>query len=180
MTTSGVIDIRKHSFSSADHLFLDTNVWLSVYGALSHARNRSAVYSARLRDMRSAGCSIFIDVLVVSEFVNTYARWEYNQSDPKPAKFKDFRASAAFRPVAQDIAHNVRRIIRQCNCCNSGFSDVDLEALLAHYGKGQSDFNDQMIAEICKDKNLALVTDDADFQATGLTILTANRRLLPQ
>lgn len=37
---------------------------------------------------------------------------------------------------------------------------------------------DQVIREACKRSGLKLVTDDADFAGEGVTILTANRRLL--
>jgi len=55
---------------------------------------------------------------------------------------------------------------------------LNIVALVDEYEKGNSDFNDQVLAELCKSKGLTLVTDDSDFADTGLTIVTANQRLL--
>lgn len=40
------------------------------------------------------------------------------------------------------------------------------------------DFNDQVLAELCKSRNLTLVTHDGDFKDLGLNLLTANQSLL--
>lgn len=47
------------------------------------------------------------------------------------------------------------------------------------YQVGGSDFNDQVIREVCKSNGFKLLTDDGDFDTQGLTVLTANSRLLP-
>lgn len=178
MTTNKVTDIRYYSFSKANRLFLDANIWLSVYGPLAYKRTSATVYSRAIRDIRLAGCSVFLDALVMSEFVNVLARWEYRQSPLRFKTFKQFRQSPAFKPVAEDIANNARRILKQCRRCDSCFPDLDIEALLCEFQKGNSDFNDQMLCEICREKKLTMVTDDPDFGGSGLTILTANSRLL--
>jgi len=50
--------------------------------------------------------------------------------------------------------------------------------LLVQYEEGDSDFNDQVLVEICKSKDLTLITHDADFKAVDINILTANKKLL--
>ncbi len=173
-------DVRLYSFSNDDRLFLDANIWLSVYGPLAYNRRRRArYYSKALRDIRNSDCEVFLDALVLSEFINNMARWEYGQSSPKPSTFKIFRQSSAFKAIAENIVNNVRRIVSQCRRCESNFTGVDIQSLLTEFEKGDSDFNDQMISEICKHKGLTLITDDADFKGSDLTILTANNRLLP-
>jgi len=178
MTKSKVEPIDRYIFQGEERLFLDANVWLSVYGPLGRRNARSAAYSDALKRIRSAGCLILLDVLVVSEFINAFARMEYRQSASGSSGFKHFRKSASFAPVAKDIAQNTRRILRQCQRCNSSFTTADIDALIREFELGNSDFNDQMIAEICRTESLHLVTDDADFKGTGLFILTANRFLL--
>lgn len=171
-------DISSYSFSKDDRLFLDTNIWLSVYGPTAYQRRRMTIYANAIRDIRKAQCSVFVDVLIMSEFINAYARWEYKQSASSSNTFKDFRRSTAFVSIAKDISVNAKRIIKQCQCCDSNFISIDVEALLTEFEKGNSDFNDQIFSEICKDKELTLVTDDKDFKGSGLTILTANNQLL--
>ncbi len=173
-----VKDISSYSFSEDDGFFLDANIWLSVYGPIAYRRSRTLIYANAIRDIRKIGCFIFIDVLILSEFINTYARWEYKQSSLRRKRFKNFRKNNAFVPIAKDIAVNAKRIIKQCRCYDSNFASIDIEALLTEFEKGNLDFNDQVFSELCKDKKLILVTDDSDFKDSGLTILTANSRLL--
>ncbi len=88
MTTNSVVDIRTYSFQKQDRLFLDACVWLSVYGPFARRRVRAAHYSNALIDIRGAGCSIYLDVLILSEFINAFARWEYNSLRSKPPNSK--------------------------------------------------------------------------------------------
>ena len=55
---------------------------------------------------------------------------------------------------------------------------LEMNDLLDDYAVGGFDFNDQVIAQLCKDKGLTLITNDGDFKGQDVTILTANRRLL--
>lgn len=117
---------------------------------------------------------------MLSEFVNSCARFEY-ESLPvttKPARFKDFRRSPGFHPVAQRIAAVCQRILGVCSCVESGFTSLDSWALLNEYEKGNLDLNDQVLVHLCGSKGLTLVTDDADFRGQDVTVLTANRKLL--
>jgi len=173
-------DIRHYSFCKSDHLLLDANIWLSIYGPVAMQNWRTQVYSAAWRDMRTHNSQILLDALVLSEFINAFARFEYNQQPPatKPKDFKLFRNSSNFKPIAEEITVNVKNIVRIATRCDSGFVSVDIDTLLATYEAGDSDFNDLMLAELCKAEDLIMVTHDADFPGTGINILTANKRLL--
>ncbi len=175
---SNIKDIGSYSFSRDDKFFLDANIWLSVYGPMTHNRRRASIYSSAIRDIHSTGCAVYIDVLIISEFINVYARWEHKQSASRNNNFKDFRRSSAFVKIAEDIAVNAKRIIKQCQLCDSNFANIDIEALLTEFGKGDLDFNDKVFSTLCKDRGLILVTDDEDFKGSDLAVLTANDRLL--
>ena len=117
----------------------------------------------------------------VKDVCNHYLSFEAQKlgsNEISPRTFKDYRRSAAFAVVAADIAENAKRIVRQCRRCDSGFTDVRIESLLSDFGRGDEDFNDQIVAEICKARGLTFITDDGDFSHSGLSILTANARLL--
>ncbi len=171
-------DIKAHSFSETDKYFLDANIWLYVYGPIAFRNKKSATYSKALFELRNVGCLIFIDVLIVSEFINTYARFEHKQSQRREINFKEFRKTSTFSEISKDITNNTKRIIKQCQRCNLNFVDIDIEGLLSKFEKGDSDFNDQVFSEICKINGYILITDDADFDCEDLNILTANQRLL--
>lgn len=173
-----VLHVRDYRFTSADELFLDANVWLYIHGPQRPSRGpRTDYYSSAFRRILEAKCRIYIDVLVLSEIINRWARFHYQESGAG-FSFKAFRNSDAFKPIAFHIAADTRRILTQCSPVESGFTMLDMDALTAEYGHGRADFNDQVIRETCKRNLLKLVTDDADFAGEGVTILTANNRLL--
>lgn len=180
MTITVIKDIKIHRFSERDTFLLDANVLLSVYGPNANKEAYTSFYSDALVKMRTSKCNIFIDTLILSEFVNRFAHWAFDQLPPeeKPLTFKEFRKSENFKPVAQEIADDVRRIIDYADCCDSEFESIDMEELLSEYALGNSDFNDQIIARLCKRRGFILVTHDGDFAGGEMDILTANRRLL--
>lgn len=171
-------DIRSYSFSDSDRLLVDTNVWFSVYGPVPYRRKRADAYSKALAAIKRARSLVYIDVCVMSEFVNHYARWEHRLTGDQFTSFKDFRNSGYFTPVAKRIATCAMGILRSCERCNSCFTSIDESAVFNTFAAGDKDFNDQIIVEICKEKDLILLTDDGDFSALEIDILTANNRLL--
>jgi predicted nucleic acid-binding protein len=178
MTSCNASDIRSYSFNAQDHLFLDANIWLSLYGQAAWARRRTPDYSRAWRDIVQRGCAVFIDVLVVSEFINAYARIEYQRLRTGQMTFKSFRKTSAFPPIAAMIAQCVTRILRRCRRLDSGFETCDINRLLNDFGQGSEDFNDQVIVEVCRTHGLKLITDDGDFKGARLDVLTANPNLL--
>ena len=100
-------DINSYAFSNSDRLLLDANVWMFVHGPNRPGDNRVAVYSGALAKILAANSTIHTDVLIISEFINRYARLRHGilqSTAGAPADFKQFRNSADFKPVAQEIA----------------------------------------------------------------------------
>jgi len=175
---NNVSALADYEFTPADELLLDTNVWLLVYGPQKPGSARVAAYSRALAKILAARSRIYIDVLIVSEFINAYARLKWKLVAPHFGQFKAFRKSVEFKPVAQDVAADAKRILKHCARIESGFEALDINGLIDEYGTGDFDFNDQVIAGLCKSKGLILVTDDADFGGRGVPVVTANKRLL--
>jgi predicted nucleic acid-binding protein len=182
MKMSKAQDIAAYGFTNADKLFFDANIWLCIYGRQGSADDfRSSTYSNALKNALRANSQILVDVLVISEFVNRIARMEYEIQYPNKTqrpKFKDYRDSAFFKPVAQAIVSDLRKILKFSARTESGLTAVDIHALLAEFENGGHDFNDQILVRLCVSQNLKLVTDDHDFKGKGVDILTANRRIL--
>ncbi|MEW6750616.1 MAG: PIN domain-containing protein [Candidatus Latescibacterota bacterium] len=170
--------VETYDFQPEEALFLDANVWLLVHGPQKPGDPRVAAYSEALAKILTAQSRIYIDVLVVSEFINTYARVKWQLIAPHIKPFKAFRKSPDFTPVAKDIVADVKQVLKHCRRIESGFAACDLEELTADYALGDADFNDQVIAALCKRKGLTLVTDDGDFRDQGIPLVTANKRLL--
>ena len=171
-------DVRSYNFTSKDQLFLDANIWLYVYAPQKPRHPRVAIYSEMFKRIIAAESHIHIDVLVVSEFINAYARMKWRLVRGDNEKFKEFRNSSRFTPIAEEIADSAKRVISQCSRIESGFETLNADNLLDVYSTGNSDFNDQVIAELCKSKELTLVTDDSDFKGQRISVLTGNRHLL--
>jgi len=175
---NNALAVASYNFKSEDELFLDANIWMFVYGPQKPGDTRVAAYSHALARILAAQSRIYIDVLIVSEFINAYARLKWNVMGKPHADFKRFRKSAEFKPVAQDVAADVKRVMKHCSRIESSFEALDIDGLINQFGAGDSDFNDQVITELCKRKGLTLVTDDGDFDGQGIPVVTANKRLL--
>lgn len=171
-------EITHYDFKSSDDLLLDANVWLFIYGPQKPGDRKAAVYSEVLKKILAAESRIYIDVLIVSEFINAYARLRWKLLPASSDNFKQFRKSGDFAHIAQDIAADVRRVLQHCMRVESGFEPLSIDVLLDEYAAGDSDFNDQILATLCKGKGLKLVTDDADFKRREISVVTANKRLL--
>ena len=177
--------VTKYRFQPEDKLFFDANIWLFIYGPQEQKNTKVDIYSSAFHRILKAKSRIYIDILIVSEFINTYSRLKWNIlkrlgdiSETSMEKFKNFRNSPEFESVAQEIGDNTKRILKHCSRIESGFETLELDSLINEYAGGGNDFNDQVFGEICRDKGLKLVTDDGDFKSQGVPILTANYRLL--
>lgn len=170
-------DINSYNFAKTDALLIDANIWLYLYCPQAQRHNISQNYSNALAKILKAKCSVFFDVLILSEFINRYSRLKFNLQKKSP-DFKSYRQSSDFKPVAKEIADAVRRIVKHCKCVESGFASMDMDVLLTDYESKCPDFNDQVLAELCKSRSLKFVTHDGDFKDYDITVLTANRRML--
>lgn len=171
-------EIRHHNFTAQDKLFLDANIWLYLYGPPKPRSYWRPIYTSVFNRMVRAKSRIYIDVLVVSEFINAYARLEWRDASSYPNTFKTFRSSSDFKTVAQDIVTHVNQIMKHCTRIESDFVTLPMDDLLADYISGDFDFNDQVITEICKNNGFTLITNDSDFKTQDIPILTANSNLL--
>jgi predicted nucleic acid-binding protein len=173
--------IEQHVFTAQDRLFFDANVWVFLFGTHYRPTDRKvALYSSAFKKIQDTGCRIAVDVIVLSEFVNRQSRLAFHQLRPSApaADFKPFRKSQAFRPIATTIADACRRILAISTPVETDFSQVDQAALLADYESGRCDFNDYLLARLCRRRGFTLVTDDGDFRGSQVPILTANPKLL--
>ena len=175
--SASICDISSYNFAQTDVLLIDANIWLYIHCPQARRDDITPNYSNALAKILKAKCSIFLDVLILSEFINSYSRIKYKlqrgQSD-----FKSYRQSPFFKLVAKEIADAVRRILKHCECIESGFTSIDMKSLLTDYESKCPDFNDQILAELCRSRSFKLVTHDGDFKDFDITILTANKSML--
>jgi predicted nucleic acid-binding protein len=180
--SGNIIDASRYGFSEKDRILVDANVWFYLFGPSAPRSPAVRVYSAVFTEMQKGKANLYLDVLVLSEFVNRYARVEYEiQKSAGGAvshDFKTFRDSPDFVPIAQAIQASVMKIGKYAQPLDHPLTSCDLPAVLAEFATGKRDINDELLAQCCKRHGLVLLTNDADLVHTGITIFTANPRLL--
>jgi predicted nucleic acid-binding protein len=178
------MDIRKYTFCNKDRLFLDANIWLLIYGPVPRSDKDKIfknIYSNSFKNMLINGAQIFVDELILSEFINAFRQLEFKRMKPEfewSYGFKKFRDSPESVQVTKEIASNARKILKVSLRCDSIFNSANIDAMLNEYEKGHSDFNDQVYLELCKTNGFTFVTNDSDFKDCEVPLLTANSSLL--
>ena len=173
--------IEKYAFSAKDDLLLDANIWLFLYCPHGDPHAHGPVmYSTAFKKIVSAKCKIYITSTVLGEFVNRYCRLAHRLLVARNAaaeEFKDFRGTVLFKPVAKAVADAGKRVLKDASPIGDDFASFDLGRILSDFERGRHDFNDLLIAEVCRRRKLTLITDDEDFSAQDVEILTANALL---
>lgn len=176
-------DARNYKPSNENKFFFDANIWLFIYGPVGNHNNCQVNnYSKLFYKLQSQRCDIYTNSVVISEYTNRFARMEFihHQEDLglENYEFKKFRDSEDFQDIALEIAANIRKIVRFSKICNHEIDDNALFEVADNFESGKHDFNDLIITEICRDKNLILVTDDGDFKSSNIELVTANEKML--
>lgn len=165
----GLINSSAYTVRAVDSFFLDTNVWLLLFGDIAGFQKREqSQYSKILESILSRDCIIFLTSNVISEFSNVLLRRAFNdwQSETENVgkKFKQgFVGSEPYLERVEFISDLINKIIK-LPCVQQmpdDFNAVHLNRILERFKI--IDFNDAYIAEICQTKSLKLVTNDTDF-----------------
>jgi len=173
-------DLSSYSFSPDEQILVDTNIWLYLFPAPNNPSNNFASqYSNAFSNLISAKSQPILDPIILSEYLNRYTRieWEGNYKNQYP-EYKNFRNSPDFSSVASTAKIFAKKILNFCQIHSIPANELDLYQALADFLNGNIDFNDAILVDICKKKNLKLMTNDSDFQDGGIEVLTTNRKLL--
>lgn len=173
--------IVDYSPSNGDKIFFDANIWLTIYGP-SPKHWAQAPCSSLFYELIKNNIDIYTNSLIISEVINSWARLEFNQLSKELGfesnEFKRFRETPKFLEVATDISINMEKILRWSKRFDSCLESIDMEKIISKYMSGTFDFNDIIFEEICMAHDFILVTNDQDFSATDINILTANKNML--
>lgn len=173
-------DLSSYSFSQDEQILVDTNIWLYLFPAPGNPpHNYAHQYSTAFANLVSAKAQPILDPMVLSEYLNRYIRieWEGNYRAQYP-RFKDFRNSPDFASVSSAAETFAKSILSFCQIHSVRADELDLNQALSAFSAGGEDFNDALLVDVCKKRNLKLMTNDGDFQDGGIEVLTTNRRLL--
>ena len=168
--------VADYKFAREDRLLLDTNVWVFVYGPRKPSDSRVSIYSEAYKRILEAKSVVHINIILISEIINAIVQ-SYSNLE-RFGRVKDFVNSAKFLPVAEEVANIIRRISKKCLPLDDGLASIQIDSIIDDYAQGKCGFNDRVLAYLCKRERLTLVTDDADFGGSDITILTANQSVL--
>lgn len=166
---------KRHKYSPEDHLFFDTNIWLHVFGpqGSSHSQ-RAKSYSQVFKRALKAKSNIYIDVLVISEYLNRSLRLHFNQAGQPGENFKNYRGTPEYAAAAQEVTRGAKSFLKYCTLVESDFPQCGLMQIMDEFAYSATDFNDEILIKLCHRHQFTLITDDGDFLNSGLSVLSCN------
>ena len=176
------LDALNYPYSHTDKVVVDANVLVSLFSGLEPPGSTPVrKYSQVLKLITRARTQMILDVLVLSEFVNSCVRKQYQlalESGGVWRSFKSYRQSADFPAVAAATAHAAKQIVKLASPIDHEFTSCPLDQILTDFAPGKSDLNDQFLVEVAKREGAFLLTNDTDFTTGGITVLTTHPKLL--
>lgn len=173
-------NLASYSFSEGEQILVDTNIWLSLFPAPGgYQQGFAHQYSQNFLRLISAKAQPVLDPMVLSEYLNRYAHIEYDANyKTQYPKFKSFRNSPDFQTIASSVGTFAKKIIGFCITHSIPANQLDLVQALTDFLHGGVDFNDAILIDVCRKRNIKLMTNDGDFQSGGIEVITSNQRLL--
>lgn len=165
-----------------DTFMLDTNVLIKIFYPTLGTRN-SAAYINLYQKIRNVNAKLLISSIQLSEFVNRCIRFQfdlYRELHPEITNFKEHYRNTndyqnSMNAIIEIIANDMFPFFTKIN---DNFASLNEDNLLMRCFS--YDFNDAVIAEICRFQNAFLITDDRDYAnyLNKLKIITNNPALL--
>lgn len=160
----------------SSRLLFDTNVWLRVQGYFTDSRDRrSRAYSWFYRRALEQNAAIYLPQIVVSEYVKVSLVAMSKDAGRDEGKI---HTQTGYQQWILDVSDDLSHVARDTVRLDDDFSKLNLDECLSHCQTNSIDFNDVLIARLCAEHSLTLVTDDADLHCCDIPIATANRKLL--
>ena len=161
-------------------IFFDANIWIYIFCEIGDSKKYLVdKYSAAFKNFLKMENPIFIDFVVISEFINTYLRISFSnyvrKNDLNNCDYKkDYRKTCDFKEAWQNICNIVKsHILVQTNPINFKYDKFSFDKLLDSQNFN-TDFNDNHIINVCRKNNMYLLTHDGDFKNSDINIITEN------
>lgn len=174
-----------HVVNISDKYFCDTNIWYNIYGIASYDNEPKRVaYENLLNSIYRKKVDIYIDSLVISEFINRYMIHTMrlymgeNNIEEKEADYKKrYRKTDDCATCLKDVSDTIMKILRNAKFVPTSVS-LDINEIIDYFSKNRCDINDLLIDDLCERNDYWLITDDADFSFSSSKIVTYNNKLL--
>lgn len=174
--------IVNHTVSPTASYIFDTNIWVYIFAPIAQSNKyKQRVYSRLLSDILSRQATIWINSLILSEYVNVMLKLAFKQwmsnNNLLNANFKrDFRPQKEYRDALSDVKCQVLSILGLCERRPDDFNRIDINGIIDSIGIVSYDYGDAILVDVCKcHREINLVTDDSDITCTDLpfTVITA-------
>lgn len=168
-----------YKFAANKPVHIDANILFFMHPPLGRNQPEAAVYAPVIQTALQQSAKLRVSVLVVSEYINTYARYVYNSLYKKTyPNFKKFRSSHHWTPYAGQIEGEVKAILSYCEVTDALSDNSETLQHMQQFSSGSFDFNDQLIVRTCQLDSAALLTHDGDMTSGGIDVITENLSLL--
>ena len=162
-------------------IFFDANILIYLFwstGAQYFEREYSSIFSSLLK----MDTALYVDFIIVSEFVNRAIKLEYNNQlwktnqESKDYSYKRYRDSEDGKEMLADIYKIIEgSILDKFQVTGKEFNKMEIREFLQ---VDCLDFSDKAIELICKENDYVLLTNDNDFRNSDIDILSMNNSLL--
>lgn len=165
----------------------DTNILIYLFGHILPQNNTlQEVYSSLYKELIINKMKLIITDICILEFVNHIIKKDFRyyclnngiaieQSNEK-IFFKQFKNTEEGKESINYIESTIKnKILKYFNLENINIKVENITNSFLYLSK--CDFNDLLIASLCKEKNYILCTNDHDFFDLGVDILTENKKL---
>ena len=161
-----------NSFSQNDRILIDANVLIYVYCPLNGRSYEGFIshYTDTLQKIGNAKSSVFVNSLIISEFINRWLRMDFSRTGLNDFK-RDYRPSDRYRNTIKLILRELAKFYKQFNVqnLNDNFSIINFQRKYIEFP--QSDFNDILIAENAIANSCKILTQDKDFAQYPVEII---------
>src|SRR5262249_48745578 len=132
MTKNKAHHARSYLFRSGEPLLIDANVWLYLQPPPANPVPAHAYgYSETMKNILLAKARPLTEALILSEYLNRYLRVEHAAFASKYPKYKDFRKSPDYRPIAQAAVSNAKLIVKICCPEHTPLAQCNVAGILA-------------------------------------------------
>lgn len=180
------INVNNIKNLSNKNILLDTNIWIYLFCPLSHPKEFIVKkYSLAFKRLIQSNNKLYIDVMILSEFINRYLRLAYhvykenNNLDSDFEFKKAYKQTDDFKETIQLIVSTIKnKILPKVSVANFNYENNNIEELIDNLKDKMTDFNDLHFEKLCKTKGFILLTDDSDYSESSLDIISGNPKIL--
>ena len=161
-----------NTIKTIDKIIIDANVLIYVFCPLNHRKYELFIshYTDTLNNIKNANASVFVNSLIISEFINRWLRMDFQKTNFTDFK-TEYRSGDRYKKTIKSILRELKKFYLNWNVqkLNDNFPNIDIISKYENFP--ESDFNDIIIAENAITNNCKILTQDNDFSQYGVVVI---------